>query len=327
MTSPFSSTQIGQITWRRSVLTLFCSEILSLVTFAKRPLKLREVEEALAINGKHWKGPNLVAHEIDKLDRQKVHRICAPFVSLSPCHDTADDYTLRLSHVSAYDFLKGLSNRTVSEADEISISPEFIAQTCLKYLSQERYTNTNLQTVEGHAFFLYAAKYWHRHADEAGPSISKSSSSFMQSLQFLGVTRLQSLFLHRHFSQSIEDGDDSTATAANVPQALGKLDVSKSIHDEYADFVREWGEFLQLGVTNLASRGDIGRCFWGALGKDTVFQAHASAIEKQQSFLLQLNGPGVQSQQLGNASAHECFYQSISDDGNRVAVWTLPIYQ
>jgi hypothetical protein len=305
-----------------------------LVGFAKRPLSLKEVEEALAISKKPWQGlgqtyhhcSDLLPHEITKLDGTAIHRLLAPFLILQTSPRTSDGQILRLRHASVYTFLRDKLTETSSYIKDSMISHDFMAEVCMKYLSQKRYADMHIQSVKGHSFFMYAAKHWHRHVQESSSDNLRLAGSFIQSPQFLVLAKLQSLYLDRHFSHRIKNENESSRATMNIPKASVEKNSITHTFDDTAYFFDEWAEFLRRGVTNLKSRGDIGKCFGGVLSTRSPLQKSLSRIQKQESFLLEMitSSSHVDTQ---SELQDSLFYQAISQDGSRVAVWQMPIYQ
>jgi hypothetical protein len=307
-------------------------QINSLIAYAKRPLKLVELQEALAISQKSFQDVNLLdltAEDIEELDGNRVQYDCAPFVGFRPCQEGSKDGYLRLSHSSAFQFLLEPEQRSGTVAEEVCVSPNLISEVCLKYLSQRRYRKVRLNDVRTHHFYTYAAKYWHKHTDEAdlNPSLLQAVAHLMRSPQFLTLTQFQSFLLDRHFANNLVDErnknreTDFRSSSINVPQCLGTEADMQSLVEDYQHFIKEWGHFLKLGVDALESSGIIEQCFWSALGKQNFLRTHGSEIEKNSSFLLEMN---IMAEEMGQdeGTLHKpCFYETISEDGSRMAVW------
>ncbi|ORY18231.1 hypothetical protein BCR34DRAFT_361684 [Clohesyomyces aquaticus] len=303
--------------------------IISLVAFAKRPLMLKEVQEALAVSRKAFHDRFVVdlnTNDIQLLDGKIIQQDCTPFINVSQLDDGSHSGYLRLSHASIYYFLHGLSQSPISAIGQVHVGPNLLAEVCLKYLFQKRYENTHEDSVQDQSFLGYAAKYWHQHVDETDLDsvLLQISSSFLKSPQFLTLTRYQSLFLDRHFHYTFGDDESETKSqTVNVPQRLSTCADTKSLVKDYQYFVREWGGFLELGTTNSVASGAIEHCFWGALGKHNFLEVQGTLVEKNRSFILEMDTPGGE-EEGNDVTSDYCFYERISDDGSRVAVWRMP---
>ncbi|KAJ2996675.1 hypothetical protein NUW58_g898 [Xylaria curta] len=309
---------------------LLAMKIISIVTFARQPLKLSEVQSALAVIDKRSSiirstpgCTDLDSNETQYVRGIEIQKLCAPFINFRPFKKEDHDGYLRLSHGSAFKFLYQLTKDRVSSDDELKISPNIMSDVCLKFLSHDRYSYDKTDfTQVCPPFFTYAAKFWHKHIDESEPIPLEAATSFMRSTHFLTMIRFQSLFLNRHFDQNLEDVDENTQyPLANVPQSFETNADLRILADDYRHFVSEWASFLQLGVTNYTMRGDIERCFWGALGGNNFLQKQGLVIEKNSSFSLYMETT-IEGDDK-NYSGY-CYYERISDDGSRVAVWKMP---
>lgn len=273
------------------------------------------------------------AEDVEQLDGHAIQHDCAPFIDFHPTGTGNKDGYVRLAHASAFVFLQELAQKTVTEAERISINSNLIAEACLKYLSQTRYRDTSLSSVRTHHFYTYAAKYWHRHMEEAGPDphLLQSAMDFIRSTQFLTVTRFQGAFLNRHFGDRLmsrlkktQDEKPLSASTGVSQHLAGKTDMQHLV-DDYKHFISEWGDLLQLGTTCSAPDDLIESCFWGALGKQNALQMTGSAVEKNQSFMLETHTADGDARQDGDMLSKVDFYETISDDGSRVSVWQIPV--
>jgi hypothetical protein len=292
-----------------------------------------EIGEALEVCQKSfWEGgirSLIPENDIEQLDGHEVQHDCAPFIDFLPTSKGSKDGYLRLTHASAGVFLRGLAKKTVTAAGVLQISSNVIAEVCLTYLSQTRYRDAKLDTVRTHRFYSYAAKYWQRHMDEADsdPILLQVASDFIQSVQFLTMTRFQSCFLNRHFNTrptSRPRGDESSLTSRSIPQSVSVKSSMPHIVDDYKHFIDEWGEALQIGTTHCAPGDIIGNCFWGALGKQNALRRQGLETERNKSFLLEIDDVNRNTRQDVDISMRNCFYETISEDGGRVAVWQMP---
>lgn len=330
--------------------------ILSLLAFARRPLRVGELQEALSILETSWidqENGNCDSLRKDMMIGQQhiIHR-CRPLVDfVSSTRNSGDGY-LQLSHASVFEFLRGyvdieadkqqpqhFSARSTFSLDQPVIRGSLIADACLKYLSQSRYarplskcSSTDFETgtfppedVRHHKFLRYAAKYWYRHLQvlENQPDLCKRVKTFLLSPQFLTVVQVQSLFVLCHFIHSFDQSKDGTPLYGkpkmkrNLPEWFRTCNEGKKLSRSYELFLVEWSNFLQLGSTDFLN-GEIERCLWGALGPNHFMHQFGIKIECNKSYLLA--GP-ASSTELLDSSGKCCFHETISDDGTRVSTW------
>lgn len=137
------------------------------------------------------------------------------------------------------------------------------------------------------------------------------------------MIQVQSLLLDGHFNQILNDSsEESQSLHTTMPASFATRADLQVLADDYQYFIKEWAWFLQLGVTNTRLHGEIQQCFWGALGKANFLHEHGSAIESNASFLLDIDTSHDDEIQERPKSY---FYDTIADDGSRLAIWKLPI--
>ncbi|KAL4998078.1 hypothetical protein BDV10DRAFT_185687 [Aspergillus recurvatus] len=97
-------------------------------------------------------------------------------------------------------------------AEDVSIGTSILADVCLQYLSQPRYSSL-LEKVDGgwklaggdpldkDAFLRYTAKYWYLHLEDVSPSTSLAQrvSTFLRSSNFQTLLQVQHLYVDRQF--------------------------------------------------------------------------------------------------------------------------------
>lgn len=298
------------------------------MTYAKRPLKLVELQEALAI-ARNTLGDvqNLEAGDIETLDIGSLQRDCAPFIAFNPFqHDSKNGY-MRLAHASAYKFLHELALIPVAVLDESRVGPNLMAEVCLKYLSQQRYSSKNsLKNVRSHSFYSYAAKYWHKHIDESEPSTTllQAVGSFVKSYQFLTLTRFQGTFLDRHFARGVTNSKKLHNPGLTFPQSLASKADMQDLVIDYQQFVGEWGALLDRGTSASDSSKLLEQCFLSTLGHQNFLRSLTSEVEEHKSYLLQ--SPTQENETITEQDilSRHSFYDTISDDGCRMAMWHVP---
>ena len=157
----------------KRMLTMF-SKILSCIVYAKRPLRLEELCEAIGICGGDY-GQNFSAEET--LFKGKVLELCSPMVQIQevPIEEAGVQNVCSLIHGSVRSFLiknpRILHDEQTDECpDDFLITNIKLANTCLKCLMQPRYKRSlekigdTFKTSAGedilqHQLLVYAAKY------------------------------------------------------------------------------------------------------------------------------------------------------------------------
>jgi hypothetical protein len=183
----------------------FLSRVLSCLVFAKRPLLLTELCEAVAICDHTAKEDLNPACEVFA---SKVLDYSAPLIRVdeivtpAPCKQLCT-----LSHGSIKTFL--LKNPGVLCADrQWEITPTVLATACLKYLQQPRYSQVLFQTgktfstaadddIMDHPLLNYCAKYYYRHLDDKPYSSEacEELEKFVRSTNFITCIQVQSLLV------------------------------------------------------------------------------------------------------------------------------------
>jgi hypothetical protein len=146
-----------------------------------------------------------------KLFRRKVTSLCQPLVRVQDTetpHGTIT--TCTLSHATVRNFLvkKGQEYGTIDDKKTFEITPDTLADICLKYLMQSRYnkllTKDNDtfkdrldQDIDNHHLLPYAAKYWDKHLDVAKQwkTFCEPVETFVKSSQFFTCLQVQSLLV------------------------------------------------------------------------------------------------------------------------------------
>ncbi|KAI0424043.1 hypothetical protein F5Y09DRAFT_354051 [Xylaria sp. FL1042] len=305
--------------------------VLSLLTFAKRPLTMTEVVEAIAM----LRTPSGCNLREDRATEKKILNCCLSLVRHTP--KESDGYNvglLRLSHSAVRTFLLDSSTTISFEAKhQPLVESRIIGDCCLRYLSQPRYgillvkrDTTKFETIDHvtilpHQFLLYAAKYWFQHFDS---QVENSDTclddrdktivtGFLRSTNFRTAIQIQSLFVTGHFLQNF---DSITDRGLNVRRTLPDWvrQYEPGLHRQYQTFQGEWCRLLQAGPSE-SFRGEIDRCFWGALGSDNFLSSHNNTIQRYDSF-------EFRKRKGSRMEGDSCQVHSISQDGRRlVTAW------
>ncbi|VUC28701.1 unnamed protein product [Clonostachys rosea] len=303
--------------------------ILSILTFAKRPLSLRALQEAISAYSLQERNTgclNISSSSIND-ERSLVNR-CVPFVKYVPSKD--GNGVFRLDHESVLKFLLDHASDSQTVATDRMVDPKILAKACLNYLFQQRYnkllkkyTAFEFRTDRGsdirdHHLVQYAAKYWYRHLEETTKSeeLSQCAVAFVKSPQFITAIQIQSLFVPGHFIQDLDcDDRKKRCIKKNLPGWLEEHHAGEKVFKDYHIFLAEWGAFLQRGIADKVN-GELDRCLWSALGPTNYFNRYSSSLQRYPAYLLQLEETG-----LNNI---EGFYvAAASYEQMRTAVWKV----
>ncbi|KAL5320545.1 hypothetical protein ACEPPN_011354 [Leptodophora sp. 'Broadleaf-Isolate-01'] len=295
--------------------------VLSLLTFSKRPLRISEIIEAVAMI-RTAKGENLSDNK--RVDPRKILNGCLSLVRHIKIDCNYQNDILHLSHSAVRTFLMKHSDKANAPHDDEFANSRIIRDSCLRYLSQPRYGKMlekdaygMFWTVEDegttdHRLLSYAAKYWYQHFDtEEGcsgpvppqPLDRDQVVDFLNSTGFQTCLQVQSLFVIGHFLQMCDDITDQVRTVRKTLPNWMPLH-ENSLHRQYLEFQGEWCDLLQCGQSRQFN-GELDRCFWGALGRNNFL---SSGNCRYQSFEFSHNKreEGVESR---------CQIQQLSADG------------
>ncbi|KAF5502847.1 hypothetical protein CGCA056_v014210 [Colletotrichum aenigma] len=297
----------------------YISILFSLVAFARRPLRLYELREAMTI----------ALSERDKgLDPRKVprnlHRLFAPLVETQSDPKEPDNPFCRLCHSTVQEFLVThpdvLSDRTSNQASiRFQISASEVGDVCLRYLSQSRYSTfvglapgechiplgLTYDDAQQHGLLPYSAKYWDRHLEDVEPTQERREEllKFLQSPNFQTLIQVQSLFVTGHFTQFRLIGSDLTSRPMYrraLPDWFGLIvdkdvefiKLAEKFRRDYRHFMHEWGYLLEHGIcaSDTSAQclrqyfcGEVDRCLTGLLGPEHFMNRMK---EKYPSFML-----------------------------------------
>ncbi|KAF7940554.1 uncharacterized protein EAE98_000681 [Botrytis deweyae] len=149
-------------------------QVLSWITFAKRPLTTAELQEAIAV-------------EIDEteLDQENFTEI-STMISVCAGLVTVDEESkiIRLVHYTTQEYFERTRDKWFPDAET------FITTICVTYLSFETF-NTGLclwyrdfaKRVRSHQFSMYAARFWGHHAGKASILEKKLEQALLKFLE------------------------------------------------------------------------------------------------------------------------------------------------
>ena len=274
--------------------------------------------------------------------------------------------TCRLYHSTLFDFLRRHADILCEDGDDeagkptneeqrpmFQVCPLRIADACLRYLTQDRYSrllrqqgdtwiDANGQSVSEHLFLTYSAKNWDKHLDLVAPNgieVSFSSlkiatgafiavavrfnervQAFLASPNFQTCIQIQSLWIIGAFSPYT--WRNSTDGRVWVRRTLPRWIVEDKYCRDYHRFWWDWQLFLSCAGCDdplCAFRqyiGEVDRCWWGALGSDNFLSKMES---RYRSF--RFEAPQDDSAEAG--ANGQCFFQTALATPEGVTVLRL----
>lgn len=271
--------------------------------------------------------------------RQAVEKVFAPLIETQEDPENQGERFCYLFHSTVRAFL--ISNPSIFQQEPPSaaillISEFTIANACLLYLSQDRYSQllareaehwftASKDDIKDHHLLTYSAKYWDKHFDnvEETPELRHRIEIFLRSSNFQSTMQLQSLFVQGHFE--VYCNHYSSPNEKFTKRVFPKWFVSHSMDGcshfsrSYRTYISEWHNLLDCancdeprcyphsGVKQF--KGGLDRCLWGALGPRNFLSSNP---ERYFSFMLCAKNDA----ETGRLPYHE----AMSQDGGRVVV-------
>ncbi|KAK1236510.1 hypothetical protein PQX77_000239, partial [Marasmius sp. AFHP31] len=269
------------------------AKIFSLVLFARRPLRIEEIREAIWLL--QSKSPSKPSTD-DKPFPGRLTEMFFPLIQTDEENAAYVDRRCRIMHSSVRDFL--LRHPDVISPD-LLISPRDMAEACMLYLKQTRYSqilrkeqnrwyDMTGEPVDQHQFISYAAKYWHRHVEQL-PGMKKwweevskewleGVDKFLTSTNFQTCLQIQCIWVDGRFNVFCAP-TLSTNLSHFLISALPKWflksspDAWKKWRD-YQRFTHQWRKLLSCASCGspkcevIPTCGEIDRCWWTSLGPD-----------------------------------------------------------
>lgn len=274
--------------------------------------------------------------------RQAVEKIFAPLIETQKDPENPGDCFCYLFHSTVRDFLT--SNQSIFQQEMLnpamnSISELTIANACLLYLSQDRYSQlltrdaeqwftSSRDNLKDHHLLTYSAKYWDKHFDyvEETLELRQRIEEFLTSLNFQSTIQLQSLFVQGHFDVYTLDrcSPNHKFTKRVFPKwfASHNKDGCSHFSRNYRSYISEWHNLLDCANCDEPRcyphsvvkqfRGELDRCLWGALGPRNFLSSYPG---RYTSFMLcnkHEDGPEKMP-----------YHEAISQDGSKVVVLRL----
>jgi hypothetical protein len=309
------------------------SKAFSILTFARRPLHLTELMDAIGIIDKYpFKAP--------------LTRLLAPMIDVQQDPQDQDDLICHIFHSTLRTFL--LNHPTVFRQNltsiitiDLSITSYAIANACLSYLSQPKYstsltkidgrwlTSTGQDIMKSH-FLTYSVKFWDKHMQHGDdfPDISSSVEQFLRSTNFVTTLQVQSLCMYRAFGtlpptirKVLKDiWQVSQAKTWGVHSSQGFWTrYGGPFRDDYNDFLFEWKYFLHRPTCydercrKSPFQGEVDRILWNTLGHENFLKRNVS---RYTSFILD-TPPETQPEPIIR------YWEAFSDDGAEAHVLRL----
>ncbi|KAG1745715.1 hypothetical protein EDB19DRAFT_459773 [Suillus lakei] len=318
--------------FQKSLRPLAC-KVFAFVVFARRPLRLSELREAIwCLNSK---SPGSLNPE-DKPFLKQLHEVSQPLIEMTrmtgpAVADGQEDYTCRLFHSTLRDFLlehPNILSQAGDPSSDLQISAYIAVDACLLYLCQTRYAEPLIRRegrwvdvtgdpVDNQHFLVYAAKYWDKHLDDTAEQHKKEFlrrlETFIISSNFQTCIQVQSLWVELQFCVfRTTDSDERCRFLRRVfPSWFSReTDVGVKLWQDYRRFLHEWKYYLSCGGCHMANPrcrvlpylGQLDRIWFGALGPSNFLSRFKSQYK---SFVFQLEEePGV-----GR------FFDVVRDDG------------
>jgi hypothetical protein len=153
----------------------YATDVLTWLTFARRPLGVKEVEWVIAFSRNERSGLILEPRKNMQYGKEEIFRICSSLVKLveSPQSPNGHQHQIQLAHATVKDYLVSQHKSDTPRSWFSTLQPEashkLIAQASLAYLS--RFSQPGDLRVDDKSRFLetwslapYAVRYWPEHA-------------------------------------------------------------------------------------------------------------------------------------------------------------------
>ncbi|KAJ6543109.1 hypothetical protein B0H19DRAFT_957631, partial [Mycena capillaripes] len=269
-------------------------KVFALVAFARRPLRMRELCEAVGLL--QSKNPRSL-NRADMPFGSRLRKLLPPFIETRQDTADPDDCTCTLSHSTVLHFILHnpdvLQNGLQNPAVDLAITPDVIANACLLYLSQTRYSrllrkrdtgkwvDASGESIDRHHFLLYSAKYWDKGLDlitRPSKDLDDRVSSFIASSNFETLVQVQSLWVDAQFQvfRLVGGNEKRTFLRRMFPLWLTRGDITGSdgmkLWRDFRGFLHEWKYLLACyrcedpDCLTSPYTGELDRCWWPALG-------------------------------------------------------------
>ncbi|KAJ7766248.1 hypothetical protein B0H16DRAFT_1523470 [Mycena metata] len=283
-------------------------KVMSVVSFARRQLRLEELQEAAATLASHGKKKKAALDASRSITTMPLKTFLAKYTTLvevdSAASEPSPSDTCRLVHSSVLEFLDQNPATLDPEDQQLHISRFAMANACLIYLSRPVYSHLLLrqslpggiytwvdnsgEAVDKQVFSQYAAKYWVQHLEELEKKeqekICQRVEAFVSSNNFQTCMQIQCIWVQGRFDVYFVGGRRSLLRA--IPEWLirsrspdsKRLTITKYWSD-YRELMHDWRTLLSCGscyfsdpdCSYLTFRGESDRIWWTALGPHHLF--------------------------------------------------------
>ena len=245
---------------------------------------------------------------------------------------------MQLSHSIVRDFLwkhsdipepaaLNLSDSLNPLTYESYVSSRVIAESCLRYLSQRKYSHllrkrtpskfdvTSAYDITDHHLLHYAAEFLFVHYNDFEPTKQDQTQldSFLRSLNFYTLIQVRSIYLI-HSGRKTLSREEPPEVGNIFPTWFVESQTGKVLEINCHEYINEWSSLLRRGVS-WGANGEIDRCFWGALGPSS-FLSKARELERYTSFMFS-NEP--EANEIQNVQ----YFHAISSDGSQLILAAL----
>lgn len=249
------------------------AKVRSILTFARRSLLLREIQEAITLTTVR------LCHDLSSVEmipKDLIFDACGSFVTVYGHVDDDEEAVILLSDACAHDSFS-MKSRAASVEDPWGtgiISEDKLRDCCIGYLlqgclsrpfnrnAQGRFVNDRGDDIDSFRFLAYASENWALHcANEMRTSHGQHlMKTLLQAPNVMTCLQVQHQFL----------GPD---TVESMHEALSKLPAEmRSLRLDAADFLVEWDHVLRMDP-KAGDYGQVDRCFWKLFDKQD-FASH-----------------------------------------------------
>jgi len=283
---------------------------MSLVAFARRQLRLEELQVAAAILASHGKKKKAALDATRSISTLPLKAFLVRYTTLVEVDgntlDPTPTDTCRLVHSSVLEFLnqKPLTLDNDSKDHQLHISRFALANVCLIYLARPVYAqvlqkqslpddtytwvDSTGATVDKQVFSQYAAKYWVRHLQDLEKKeqdqIRGRVEAFVSSNSFQTCMQIQSIWVQGRFD--VYYVHSKLNCLRSLPEWLirscssdSKRPTITKYWSDYLKLMRDWRTLLSCGgchdsdpdCSYLTFRGELDRIWWTTFGPDHLF--------------------------------------------------------
>lgn len=292
----------------RATCLYWSRKVMSLVAYARRQLRLEELQEAAAMLASYGKKKKAALDASHSIRNMPLKIFLAKYTTLvevdGDMSNPAPTDTCRLVHSTVLEFL--YENPAVLDKDlkdhQLHFSPFALANACLIYLvrpvfsqllqkqslSDATYTwvDSTGSTVDKQVFAQYAAKYWVRHVEDLSKrdqdQIRDRVVAFVSSNNFQTCMQIQSIWVQGRFNEYYVAGQLSLLRA--LPEWLikcssdSKCSTITKYWSDYRELMHNWKTLLNCRACHdspdcfyLTFKGELDRIWWTTFGPNHLF--------------------------------------------------------